>query len=205
MSEYKSAKTSVTALLDPITAEEFTMPMLASDGYTYNLDTLLRCEDGWHLSPITGEVLRPWLYPNTLAATHTSLDASSMKPYKLYDDEDIMIMPPNGRIVAVGLPVILGVTEVMARRAWNFPIVTIKLTFKMLRKDAEKPFLLMHPPCADSMRADIQLLAKLFGIDEFVTNPWCLTTALLCVEGVVYTCEEWYLTKVRPATPLCKT
>lgn len=49
------------AEVDPITQEPFRVPVVASDGHTYELDTLVEwvAKDWKRSSPLTRETLRP--------------------------------------------------------------------------------------------------------------------------------------------------
>jgi hypothetical protein len=179
--------------LDPISSEVLTVPVLASDGYTYNLETLRQVvkADAWHRSPITMEVLRPWAYPNALVSNR--LGCIIVKEATLLFPEHCgTILPKDGRLAILGLPAELSCEEDIIRHGLHLPREPVMLTVILRRDGPSRQDVLMHPPCADAMRPRILALAKLFGVDKLVTNPCCLTTAVLDVGGGIAV-EDWLL------------
>jgi len=181
-------------LRDPISLDDFTCPVLASDGYTYNADTLLTSmeSDAWHRSPITGEILRPLAFPNRLVSEWVGC-IPVHEPVCLYDTD---ACPPDGREVTFGLAQVLSCEDEITRHGWFLPGgAPISLQVTLRRDGPTRRDVLMHPPCPDVMRDDFTKLAGLFGIDRMVDNPWCLTTARLTVNGTCSSVENWWLQK----------
>lgn len=98
---------------DPVTTDPLTEPFIASDGYTYNLQTLrrwaTRCstnEPGMLRSPVTNEPLRRWVYPHPQAAPSDSCGGSagsrnsSLRPVALYPATP----PPTARTWRLHVP-----------------------------------------------------------------------------------------------------
>ena len=179
---------------DPVTLEAFVEPLLASDGYTYNAATLgdIVAADTWCRSPITGEVLRPWAYPNALISAH--LGCATPPATLLYPEaSNPHITPPDGRLLCMGLPADLGCDEEIVRHGLRLPAERILLVAKLRRDGPSHQDVLMHPPCPDSMRASLHALSNLFGLTRLVHNWWCLSTALLQWEdGTGDTVEDWW-------------
>ena len=177
---------------DPVTFDALTRPLLASDGYTYNASTLeqLMGMDAWHRSPLTKEVLRPWAFPNAIVST--SMGVPVMAATRLYDEEDPTLLPIDGRPVCLGLPQELTCDEEIKRHMLGLPPERIMLVAKLWRDGPSHTDMLMHPPCPDCMRTDMDTLAKLFGLNRLVPNPWCLSTAVLQWAGVHTTVEAWW-------------
>jgi hypothetical protein len=179
--------------LDPISTDVLTEPMLTSDGYTYNVSTLLQVvqADAWHRSPITMEVLRPWAYPNALVSQRLGCPVME-KPVLLFPENCGTVLPRDGRLVVLGLPEELSCEEDIIRHRLYIPREPVMLTVILRRDGPTRQDVLMHPPCADSMRDSMLALAQLFGVDRLVNNPWCLTTAVLDIHGGV-SVEDWLL------------
>lgn len=179
--------------LDPISCDVLTVPVLASDGYTYNLSTLEQVikADPWHRSPITMEVLRPRAYPNALVSDRLGCVALKHSTL-LFPEHCGTVLPKDGRLVILGLPAELSCEEDIIRHGLYLPREPVMLTVILRRDGPSRQDVLMHPPCADTMRPRILALAKLFGADKLVTNACCLTTAVLDVHGGV-TVEDWLL------------
>jgi hypothetical protein len=179
---------------DPVTLEALTEPLLASDGYTYNAPTLAEIvtNDAWHRSPITAEVLRPWAYPNALISAH--LGCATPPPTRLYDGAlQPCIMPPDGRLLCLGLPGELSCAEEIARHGLRLPAERMLLLAKARRDGPTGQDVLMHAPCPDSMRADLSALSTLFGLQKLVHNWWCLSDAVLqWADGSGSTVEAWW-------------
>lgn len=170
-----------------------TEPLLASDGYTYNASTLVRLmdTDEWHKSPVTGEVLREWAYPNVLVSQH--LGCAVMPPMRLYTDVDT-VLPSTGKPFILGLPTELSAEDEIARHALRLPAEPIVFMAKLSKSGPGQRHVFMHPPCPEAMRADTRALAILFGYDAFVTNPWCVSTAVLQFgSSRRLTVEAWWL------------
>jgi hypothetical protein len=179
--------------LDPISAEVLTAPVLASDGYTYNVSTLQQVvqADVWHRSPITMEVLRPWAYPNALVSQRLGCPVVE-NPVLLFPENCGTVIPKDGRLAVLGLPAELSCEEDIIRHGLYIPREPVMLTVILRRDGPSRQDVLMHPPCADSMRHRVLEVARLFGVDKLVTNPWCLSTGVLDVNGGV-SVEDWLL------------
>jgi len=182
---------------DPISGEEFTDPFLASDGYTYNGDTLCAAiaSDPWHRSPMTREVLRAWAYPNNLVAA--KLGCVQSVPLLLFDEGGggANCIPKSGRPLLIGLPEVLSCDDEIVRHGWFLPPVPIVLTARLQPGDGGDLDTLMHPPCPDTMASDFHALANLFRVHRLVSNPSSLTTAVLGFGGAIepVTVEDWWI------------
>ena len=179
--------------LDPISCEVLNMPVLASDGYTYNVSTLQQvvAADVWRRSPITMEVLRPWAYPNAIVSHRLGCPVVE-NPVLLFPESCGTVIPKDGRLAVLGLPPELSCEEDIIRHSLYLPREPVLLTVILRRDGPSRQDVLMHPPCADSMRDRTLALAQLFGVNKLVNNPWCLTTAVLDVNGSV-SVEDWLL------------
>jgi len=182
------------ALLDPITLEPYARPILASDGETYSLDALLEAmrADPWHRSPVTGEVLRQWAFPNQLVAGFTACEPC-MAPEMLFADDHL---PDDGRELSWTLPVLVSAAEAVVRRLWRLPVASVRLTARV-RRDHNGSDWLMHPPCALDMKEDALELGRALGIHRAVQNPWCLAGAELQLPGKrAEDLEAWWVQHV---------
>jgi hypothetical protein len=115
-----------------------------------------------------------------------------MPATRLYDDEDPTLLPADGRPLWLGLPKELTCDDEIKRHMLGLPSERIMLVAKLWRDGPSHTDMLMHPPCPDSMRADTDSLAKLFGLHRLVPNTWCLSTAVLQWEDVSTTVEAWW-------------
>ena len=68
--------------------------------------------------------------------------------------------------------------DTMVRRRFGIHDGAFTVTATLLRDEAGNDWL-MHPPCAAEMRHDILALARVVGATRLVSNPWCLTWAVL--------------------------
>jgi len=111
------------------------------------------------------------------------------EPTLLFEDVDgAGAIPDDGRPLLIGLPAVLTCEEEIVRHSWFLPAVPIMLSVRL------RGTTLMHPPCPDSLAADYIALAKLFGIDKFVSNPSNMTTAVLGFgkHADSTTVEQWW-------------
>ena len=173
----------VLALLrDPISLDTLTLPVLASDGYTYSLPSLQEAmaADAWHRSPVTGEILRQQVFPNVLIAAllgEAPLTGVSLKLFQLHGPD-----PPDAFHARFKCAAALDATDAAIRREWALPALAIELTIRM-RKDARAHTLVCaHPPCATAATPALERLLRLFGIAGAVQSPTHVATALLSYE-----------------------
>ena len=183
---------AVAVLTDAVTGDVLDDPYLASDGETYSRATLIAAMafDPWHLSPVTREVLRDVAFRNCLvgdllagAASGTTGPAS----LTLYDRKAAPAWT-DGWEVTWKAPPRMSATHTLIRRRFALPDGEWALT-AVVRNDAGGLQWLMHPPAADTMRADILDLASVVGVHKTVCNPWCLTWAVLSTGRTVE--EQW--------------
>jgi hypothetical protein len=185
--------------LDPITHTELEDPYLASDGITYSktsIQTAMQA-DAWHRSPVTGEVLRPWGYKNSIIAqllANSSHDSSGCGGPLLLFDEDMegAGLPENGGRVTWTLPKLCTAQMAAFKVKWKLDEevdADISIGVRVL-PDASGLLWLMHPPSTEEMWSDCLELAKLLSIHKLVANPWCLTTALICINGHLHSTVE---------------
>lgn len=167
--------------IDPVTRETLDEPVLASDGETYSRRCLelAMAADGWKRSPVTREVLRTLAYPNVFARRVLGCGSvtEDRTPVQIYDVSTYS-PPASGRNVTWSLPAHLGAADTMVRRRFGIHDGAFTVTATLLRDEAGNDWL-MHPPCAAEMRHDILALARVVGATRLVSNPWCLTWAVL--------------------------
>lgn len=187
--------------VDPITHTELEDPYLASDGITYSkrsIQTAMQM-DAWHRSPITGEVLRPLCYKNTIIAQLLANTTNLMEStaLALYDDDDDE-MPENGGRITWTFPKLCTAQMAAFKMKWRLDEEEhdgeISLSVRVL-PDASGLLWLMHPPSTEEMWDDCMELAKLLSIHKLVANPWCLTTATVFINGHLHGSVEsqWLL------------
>lgn len=184
-------------LIDPVTLDVFDMPVLASDGYTYSLSTLQQCvqADPWHRSPVTCEVLRPWVYPNAFVASY--LDVPPGEACELFEacgPETIADMPADGELRVLHLPVRADTDRARARCTVGLPADSVStLTVRTVR--THTGLVLQHPPCPNNMQDLYLAMAKAFCLVGEVANPKCLSTAVVASAPSIpaQTVEQYFL------------
>lgn len=161
---------------DPITLEPPVNAYLASDGYTYSRESLLKAieADPWKRSPVTKEVLRYWAYPNVIIDSLNG-QISCSDPLRLYTEE-FEILPAHGRWISWTVPELLSAEDTATRRRFGLPDSSFTIRAKVMRDGAKLDWL-MFPPAPQEMHNDIIALAQLVGADKACANPWCLTWA----------------------------
>jgi hypothetical protein len=184
-------------LIDPITLEPYVQPVLASDGYTYSLESLQEAihTDPWKRSPITQEVLRAWVYPNAVVSELLGF-VKTATAVQLFDEctpENIDLVPDDGRIQIWGLPARVSVDEALTRRSLGLPASPVLLMARLWR-DCTKLDWLQHPPAIEELKERTLSMGRLFGVDKAVTNPWCLSHAVLVFhDGSKATVEQFLM------------
>jgi hypothetical protein len=170
----------VLALLrDPISLDTLTLPVLASDGYTYSLPSLQEAmaADAWHRSPVTGEILRQEVFPNSLIAALLGESPLVGVPLKVFPKHSPS--PPDAFFVQFTCGMALDASDATIRREWALPSRAIELSI-CVRKDARtRKLVCAHPPCAAAATAAIGRLLCLFGTASAVLAPTHIATALL--------------------------
>jgi hypothetical protein len=184
-------------LIDPITLDTFNTPVLASDGYTYSLQALRNAieTDVWQRSPITREVLRPLVFPNTLVANLLGIDTitTSVPVASECTVSSIETVPDDGRVQMWTLPTRLSIEDTVHRHALNLPPEPVLLQARMWR-DAAGLDWLMHPPCTAQHKDAATVVAKLFGVNKVAVNPWCISTCVFIFKnGMKYTVEDFFI------------
>jgi hypothetical protein len=167
-------------LLDPITKEPLVEPVLASDGETYSLETLLAAmkADPWHRSPMTYEVLRPEAFPNTFVAKYMGQDPLPPGAVTLFPPHtDANSRTAHARVLGIQMPQLVGVEDTLARRGMGLPDAAYAIQ-AVVTRDAAGLDWLMYPPCPAEMRCACLRLARSTGLDKLVQNPWCLGGAM---------------------------
>lgn len=178
--------------LDPIFLTKLENPYLASDGITYSKASIQQamCADPWHRSPVTGEVLRPLCYRNTLIAQLLEEEnEEDESPLRLYDSKGKI--PENGGIITWTLPSLCTPRIAALKMKWDLEGQdTLTLTAHVLRDAASQDWL-MHPPPAEEMWSDCMELAQVFNVHKSVPNPWCITHATFADGTTVE--DKWLL------------
>jgi hypothetical protein len=183
---------------DPITLTCVVDPYLASDGQTYSLHSLMQAMtcDPLHRSPVTGEVLRDVAFFNAFVAALVPTGAAGPpKPaMRLYDrhacfaqtaagcHDDESAMQELVTTVTVQAPLRMSVAASVQRLRWRLP-EQFSVTYHVIGRK------LVYPPAFANAVDDVKLLARVLGIDSSVTNPECLTWAMLSTGTTVE--EHW--------------
>jgi len=186
---------------DPISLEALALPVLASDGYTYSLDSITRAAraDPWHRSPVTREVLRQTAFPNTLVAQWLRI-ACPAQPVALWDQGTFRI-PAEARVVAFSLPQRTPCVDVALTRArWRLPLDTaVTLTVTVWDTGSRELPVAMHPPPAQDAWKDCEALATAFGVHRVASNPAHISSAVMHWDDtrtggeVRTTPEDWWV------------
>ena len=200
---------------DPVTCTELEHPYLASDGVTYSRHSIERAMqmDPWHRSPVTGEVLRPKCFRNSLIRELLDRDlgmgtgTGSGSDDDDDDDDETSIfiydavntpLPENGGEISWRLPLLSTVQVATFKMKWylddndsDSKEVPLQLTVRVMR-DAGGMHWLMHPPPPEELWDDMLEVATVFNVHKAVGNPWCLTTAVLGKKTVEEHCIEMH-------------
>ena len=170
----------IELLRDPITLDTLTLPVLASDGYTYSLPSLQEAmaADAWHRSPVTGEILRQEVFANTLIADllrEPPLLNMRLKMFPLHSPE-----PPDAFFICFKCAEVLDAADAAIRREWALPAKAIELCIRARKDGATRDLIAAHPPCAAAATPAIQRLMHLFGIrDATLRAHTHISTAIL--------------------------
>ena len=164
---------------DPITLEPMKDPVIASDGHTYDYESLTTwMEKNPHRrSPITKEVLRPYVYANL-----QMLDFLRVKPvgapcrriYSKIHCRD-MTIPLDGT-----LPRIPWIVRFLTKTGWRRKAISLCIPVTSLEGKWEA----VGPPVAYPFEGPLEDWVHDFGLASLVTNPSCLSMARLSVDGV---------------------
>jgi hypothetical protein len=183
---------------DPISKTKLQDPVLTSDGVTYSKDSILMAmrADEWHRSPVTGEVLRPHAYANTLIKDllreGNEEDEDADHVTVLWEPcDDAAPLPLNGGVITWTLPELCSSQVAAVKLKWRLDTLPhpLSLTVRVLR-DAMGGEWCMHPPPAEEMWDDCLQLARAFNVHLSTLNPWCLTTAVFG-HGVTVE-QQWF-------------
>lgn len=168
--------------MDPITDEPLEDPVVASDGYTYNLSTLERwlSKDSLRRSPMTREVLRPHAY-----------HLAGGPPSRIY----------HGFPKAKRMEIDLDTSHVYdpwlsnTLRELNLWRQPLSIILPVLYEDGKAVIGGSEPPCQLKSRLDTWL--KEFRIGSMFQNPMGIATCDVNVNGRFYaTVEEIIGSKV---------
>jgi hypothetical protein len=183
-------------LTDPITLGDLVAPVLASDGYTYSLDSLEKAmeADCWHRSPVTGEVLRPKVFSNVIVANHLGIPAAPVvDTLRLFTDMGELTprqSEAGGRQWSFSLPRTLQADAAAARIRLKIPAESRVVLDVRVCVDNRGHVSCMHAPCAFNLQDSVSQLVDLFGVRHVLPNPY-LANAILNVDGKKYLVEEW--------------
>lgn len=176
-------------LLDPITKEVLSEPVLCSDGYTYSYQTIVHAmqEDGWHRSPITREVLRPFAVPNVDAEAKLYPDA---KPLQFERQllplwNPLLTRVPGDCIeLSVRLPTTWTYPQTTALLACGLDVLSMtpeaRLCFRCIMEHGLR--IMAPPPPEEAWDDCVHACTALFGKGTFA-NPWCLGGATVELDG----------------------
>lgn len=163
---------------DPISLEPMKDPVIASDGHTYDYESLCQWMDRnpHRLSPITKEVLRPHVYSNL-----QMLEFLKMKPTKppcrrIYSSIHCreMTVPLDGT-----QPKIPWIVRFLTKTRWRRK--TLSLIIAVTSNEGK--WEAVGPPVAFPFENALKDWVRDFGLDALVSNPACLSTARLGVDG----------------------
>lgn len=183
-------------LVDPITLGDFVAPVLASDGYTYSMDSLKTAMevDCWHRSPVTGEVLRPKVFSNVIVANHLGIPAAStLDVLRLFSDTGELCQRQSeagGRQWTFSLPRTLQADAAVLRVRFRIPAEARVILKVRVTIDNRGQVCCMHAPCAFNLQDRVLQLLDLFGIRSMFPNPY-FGNALLSINGKSHFVEEW--------------
>jgi hypothetical protein len=188
--------------VDPVTREPLARPVVASDGVTYSLETLLAAmrADPYRRSPVTGEVLRPLAFRDRIAEQVVRLgakpphhqpkaeaedtaefeDTAEPNAVVLYDDA-----PPadDAAVHDVQLPerFSAALSAVLERVGLDEVGVPIRL-----RVVTHKRCIMHPPPVEEAWDACLALCDAVLGPGA-VLNPWCMGGARVTAPGLART------------------
>lgn len=162
---------------DPITLEVFTDPVIASDGHTYEWSALKTWMETnkKKTSPLTMEVLRPWVYVNKAMCEKFGILEKEPFCRRLYSSLDcpMVSIPIDGTLAHIPWIVCL-LTEMGWRRQ--------KMTLQVPAIRGSQPkWTVLGPPIAFSFRKKLEDWVHDFGLDTFFINPSCLSTSVFYV------------------------
>lgn len=161
--------------MDPITDEPLKDPVVASDGYTYNLSTLETwlSKDALRRSPMTREVLRPHVY-----------HLSGNPPSKVY----------HGFPKAKRMQLDLDTTHIYdpwlsnTLRELNLWKQTLSIVMPVLYEDGKAIVGGSTPP--HPLEKGVMVWLKEFRIGNMFQNPMGISTCDVNVNGVFYATVE---------------
>jgi hypothetical protein len=182
-------------LLDPVTGLVLHQPLLASDGVTYSADTIraAMAADCLHRSPVTGEVLRRWAFPNVIADNLLALYQQPGAARSRQTPGTVFLWPEAGDADAEGAPP-PGITvhtitvpspasvEVMAC-LWDIGVdltseafrgCRIALVSSVMIHGSGAAWLVQPPPPEALWDVATRLCRVLAGRSAFA-NPWCFS------------------------------
>jgi hypothetical protein len=164
---------------DPITLEPMKDPVVASDGHTYDYESL--CE--WMVknphrrSPITKEVLRPRVYSNLQMLEFLRLKPAKPTCRRIYSRIQCreMTVPLDGTLAHKPW-----IVRFLTQTGWRRKPMTLAIPVT----SNEGKWEAVGPPIAYPFESALEEWIHDFGLDSLVTNPSCLSAARLSVEGV---------------------
>lgn len=173
---------------DPITLEDIRDPVLASDGHTYEWSSLKEwvATKDHRTSPLTLEVLRPIVYVNKAACQALGLRPRGPLCRRLYS----LLHVPHITIDLDGKGAhVSWVVCLLTKMGWRRKALALKVP--AVKGSRERGWTVLGPPIAFPWQRKLSEWVEDFGLSTFFSNPECLSTSILLVEGrEVATLEE---------------
>ena len=142
-------------LNDRVTMETLHNPYVASDGHTYDLETLLQLSKrGMPVSPMTREPLRPWVYPSNALS-----ELPPRKPCCLYNHDDR----------EYNMQICLDLTALPAGPLFQYLFERLPSTELTIRAKVDMPddlAVVSYEPVAD-LAPVLAELTRVFGLQRF--------------------------------------
>ena len=164
---------------DPISMEPLRDPVVASDGHTYDYDSLCQwMEKNPHrLSPITKEVLRPYVYTNLQMLEFLRMKSTKPTCRRIYSRIHCreMTVPLDGT-----QPKTPWLVRFLTKTRWRRKPLSLIIPVVLA---AEGRWEAVGPPVVFPFEGALRDWVHDFGLDALVTNPECLSTARLGVDG----------------------
>lgn len=164
---------------DPITLEPIKDPVIASDGHTYDYESLcMWMEKNPHRqSPITKEVLRPYVYANLQMLEFLRTKATKPPCRRIYSHIHCrdMTVPLDGTQAKIPW-----IVRFLTKTRWRRRSLSLAVPVTTTREGKWKA---VGPCVAYPFEDALADWVKDFGLDALVINPLCLSSARLAVDG----------------------